>query len=57
MYVIRYFRNFYKKLNQYLQEEILDDRELGNEFADIINRVLSRLDQVENIDASASFNA
>ena len=49
------FRNFYKKLKQYLQEEILDDRELGNEFADIINRVLSRLDQVENIDASASF--
>ncbi|RHO56682.1 hypothetical protein DW091_13340 [Eubacterium sp. AM05-23] len=49
------FRNFYKKLKQYLQEEILDDRELGNEFADIINRVLSRLDQVDNIDASASF--
>lgn len=49
------FRNFYKKLKQYLQEEILDDRELGNEFADIINRVLSRLDQVDNIEASASF--
>jgi hypothetical protein len=49
------FRTFYKKLKQYLQEEILEERELSEEFADIINRVLSRLDEVGNIDASASF--
>lgn len=49
------FKSFYKKLKQYLQEEILEDRELSVEYADIINRVLSRLDEVENIDASASF--
>jgi hypothetical protein len=49
------FRIFYKKLKQYLQEEILEDRELSEEFTDIISRVLSRLDEVENIDASASF--
>lgn len=49
------FRGFYKKLKQYLQEEILDERELSEEFTDIINRVLLRLDEVENIDASASF--
>ncbi len=49
------FKNFYKKLKQYLQEKILDDRELGDEFEDIINRVLSRLDQIDDIDASASF--
>lgn len=46
---------FYKKLKQYLQEEILEERELSEEFTDIISRVLSRLDEVENIDASASF--
>ena len=49
------FRVFYKKLKQYLQEEILDERELSEEFKDIITRVLSRLDEVENIGASASF--
>lgn len=49
------FRTFYKKLKQYIQEEILEERELTEEFVDIINRVLSRLDEVENIDASASF--
>lgn len=49
------FKAFYKKLKQYLQEEILDERDLGDEFIDIINRVLTRLDEVENIDASASF--
>lgn len=49
------FKRFYKKLKQYLQEEILEERELSEEFTDIISRVLSRLDEVENIDASASF--
>ena len=49
------FKSFYKKLKQYLQEEIVEERELSDEFTDIISRVLSRLDQVENIDASASF--
>ena len=49
------FRRFYKKIKQYLQEELLEERELSEEFTDIISRVLSRLDEVENIDASASF--
>ena len=49
------FRRFYKKIKQYLQEEILEERELSEEFTDIISRVLSRLNEVENIDASASF--
>lgn len=49
------FKNFYKKLKQYLQEEIIEERELSEEFEDILVRVLSRLEEVENIDASASF--
>ncbi len=49
------FREFYKRLKKYLQEEIVEDRELSEEFNDIINRVLIRLDEVEDIDASASF--
>lgn len=49
------FREFYKRLKKYLQEEIVEDRELSEEFNDIINRVLMRLDEVEDINASASF--
>ena len=49
------FKAFYKKLKQYLREEILDERDLGDEFTDIINRVLTRLDEIEDIDASSSF--
>lgn len=49
------FRRFYKKLKQYLQEKILEERELSEEFTDLVSRVLARLDEVEDIDASASF--
>ncbi|SMC62027.1 hypothetical protein [Papillibacter cinnamivorans] len=49
------FREFYKRLKNYLQDDILDARDLDEEFTDIIRRVLERLKEVENIDASASF--
>ena len=49
------FRGFYRKLKIYLQTDILGDRELSEEFEDILRRVLMRLDEVEHIDASASF--
>ena len=49
------FREFYKRLKKYLQQDVLDSHDLGEEFSDIIRRVLERLEEVENIDASASF--
>lgn len=49
------FREFYRKLKDYLQADILGNRELSEEFADILRRVLMRLEEVEHIDASASF--
>ena len=49
------FRSFYRKLKLYLQDEIMEDREIDEEFSDIIRRVLSRLEEVQNIEASASF--
>ena len=49
------FKEFYKKLKRYLQEDILTTTELSEEFSDIIRRVLIRLEEVEDIDASASF--
>ena len=38
-----------------MQKNILDSQDLGDEFTDIIRRVLDRLEEVESIDASASF--
>lgn len=49
------FRRFYKRLKRYLQSDILEERELNEEYSDIIRRVLERLEQVENIGTSASF--
>ena len=49
------FREFYRKLKNYLQTDILGDRDLSEDFADILKRVLMRLEEVEHIDASASF--
>ena len=49
------FREFYRKLKNYLQTDVFEDRELSEEFADILKRVLKRLEEVESIDASASF--
>ena len=49
------FREFYRKLKNYLQTDVLEARELSEEFADILRRVLMRLEEVEHIDASASF--
>ena len=49
------FQRFYRRLKDYLQDEILDHTALDQEFADIVVRVLARLDEVADTDASASF--
>lgn len=49
------FGRFYRKLKLYLQNEIIEEREINDEFSDLIRRVLSRIEEVENINASASF--
>lgn len=49
------FRAFYKKLKQFLRDQILDSRELDSELEDIVRRVYKRLEEVGDIDASASF--
>ena len=49
------FREFYKKLRAYIQDQSVDVRKLGEEYNDILRRVLERLQEVEDIDASASF--
>lgn len=49
------FREFYKKLRTYIQDQTVDVEKLGEEYADILRRVLERLEEVESIDATASF--
>lgn len=50
------FRRFYSRLKEYLQNDILDQRELDEAFEDIVKRVLERLDEVADIEANASFD-
>ena len=49
------FRSFYKKIKAYLQNDVLDAHALGEAFDDILRRVLDRLEEVEEIEESASF--
>lgn len=49
------FRDFYRKLKDYLQNDVLNVSELDGEYIDIVRRVLERINDVEDIDASASF--
>ena len=49
------FRAFYRKLKEFLRDQVIDARELDRDFEDIVRRVYKRLEEVEDIDASASF--
>lgn len=49
------FKTFYKNVKAKLEDRLEDFHDLDIEFESIIQRVLERLDQVENIDANASF--
>ena len=49
------FKTFYKNIKAKLEDRLEDFHDLDVEFESIIQRVLERLDQVENIDANASF--
>jgi len=49
------FRSFYERLKEYLHDDILGSSNLDREFEDIVRRVYLRLEEVDDIDASASF--
>ena len=50
------FKIFYQRLRLYIQDNVLNDRHLDDDFEDIVRRVLDRLEEVEDIEASASFD-
>lgn len=50
------FKSFYKKIGEVLVSHVLDVQEIDSEFKDIVQRVLKRLDEVKEVEASASFD-
>lgn len=50
------FKVFYKKISDVLVTKVLDKEDIDDDFRDIVQRVLERLDDVKDIEASASFD-
>lgn len=50
------FKKFYKKIADVLVNKVLDKEDLDEGFKDIVVRVLARLNEVDDLEASASFD-
>lgn len=49
------FKEFYKRIKEFLENRILEAEDLEDEFRDVVKRVLIRLEEVDNIDTSGTF--
>lgn len=50
------FKKFYKRIKEFLETRILEAEDLEEEFRDVVRRVLIRLEEVDKIDATGSFD-
>ena len=50
------FKKFYKRIKEFLETRILEAEDLEDEFRDVVKRVLIRLEEVDKIDATGSFD-
>ena len=50
------FKQFYAKVREFVEQQILPGADAEDEFKDIIVRLLARLDEVKNIDVDGSFD-
>ena len=50
------FKAFYEKISDVLITKVLDKEDIDSDFKDIVQRVLQRLNEVKDIEASASFD-
>lgn len=50
------FKKFYRRIKEFLETRILEAEDLENEFRDVVKRVLIRLEEVDKIDATGSFD-
>lgn len=49
-------KKFYKRIKEFLETRVLEVEDLEDEFRDIVKRVLVRLEEVDKIDATGSFD-
>lgn len=50
------FKEFYKKIRDFLENRVLEAEDLEDDFRDVVRRVLVRLEEVDNIEASGTFD-
>ncbi len=50
------FQKFYKKIKEFLETRVLEAEDLEEDFRDVIQRVLIRLEEVENLEMTGSFD-
>lgn len=50
------FKEFYKKIKDFLEERVLEAEDLEEDFRDIVKRVLVRLEEVESLETTGSFD-
>lgn len=50
------FKEFYKRIKEFLENRILEAEDLEDEFRDVVKRVLVRLEEVDKIETSGSFD-
>lgn len=50
------FKHFYEKIKDFVEQQVLPSAEAESEFYDIILRLLSRLEEVEKIETTSSFD-
>ena len=50
------FKEFYKKIRDFLENRVLEAEDLEDDFRDVVRRVLVRLEDVDNIEASGTFD-
>ena len=50
------FKEFYKKIKDFLENRVLEAEDLEDDFRDVVKRVLIRLEEVDKIDASGTFD-
>ncbi|MCI9178964.1 MAG: hypothetical protein HFG50_02985 [Lachnospiraceae bacterium] len=50
------FKKFYKRIKEFLEIRILEAEDLEDEFRDVVKRVLIRLEEVDKIDVTGSFD-
>lgn len=50
------FKEFYKKIRDFLENRVLEAEDLEDDFRDVVKRVLIRLEEVDKIDAFGTFD-